>query len=144
PGPRVAGPPGVAAPRSPRPGLLPRGGGGPRPASPPPRPGLRDPCKLQSESRGEWGSLTSQVVLTERAPATDWDEPTRGPSWKREDSWKCPVAGPFFVFGQLGANSDEATLTDMKVSGKTGVACRLALFPASELVLRSGPALTYT
>jgi hypothetical protein len=102
------------------------------------------PRKLQTASAGDLGTLTSKVDLA----LTDLDAAAAGlprqQGWKLDDSWRCPVAGPFSLYGQFGGNSDEKLQDDMKVSGRTGLACKLSLFESGELELRSGPSLSYT
>jgi hypothetical protein len=104
----------------------------------------RQPRKLENQSAGEWGSLTSKVVLQEGPAAAAWEEPLRKQAWQTEEAWKLPLAGPVFVFGQFGANSEEAAQQDMKVAGRTGLACKLPVGSAAELVVRSGPGVSYT
>src|SRR5579885_3341968 len=50
--------------------------------------------------------LTAQTVVRD-SPGTTWDDPLFKREWKTDESWRLPVLGPFFVFGQLGANGDE-------------------------------------
>jgi hypothetical protein len=111
----------------------------------PPAGVLTDPPrKLQTASAGDLGTLTSKVDLT----LTDLDAAAAGPgrqqAWKVDDSWRCPVAGPFSFYGQIGGNSEEKLQDDMKVNGRTGLVCKLSLFETDEVELRSGPSLTYT
>jgi hypothetical protein len=111
----------------------------------PPAGVLSDPPrKLQTASAGDLGTLTSKVDLS----LTDLDAAAAGPArqqaWKVDDSWRCPVAGPFSFYGQFGGNSAEKLQDDMKVNGRTELACKLSLFEAGEVELRSGPSLSYT
>ncbi len=110
------------------------------------RQGSTPTRKVQTKSDGEWGTVTSQVTLNDFDPASVWDDQVRQRAWKRDDSWRYSLTGQFFVFGQLGANSDEAAQADAKVNGRTGVACKLplSLLGDGEVQLRSGPSLTYT
>jgi hypothetical protein len=108
-------------------------------------PGSREPRQVQNQSAGVWGSLTAKVVCHEgRPPAAAWEEPLRKQAWQTEEAWKLPLTGPVFVFGQLGANSEETAQQDMKVAGRTGLACKLPVGSAAELVVRSGPGLSCT
>jgi hypothetical protein len=125
----------------------------------PPRPTLTDPPKppawddwmhpergprnVKNQQDGEWGSITAQTTHADWQDGELWEDPLRKRAWKSEGNWRSPVLGPFSLFGTLGANSEEPE-TDMKVAGKTGVACKVPLFWAAELTLRSGPSLTYT
>jgi hypothetical protein len=103
-------------------------------------------AQVQVSNQGEWGSLTSQVVLSDPIPTSgrSWEDPLHRWEWKREDSWNMPVAGPLSVFGQLGANSGEVATTDLKLSGKTGLACKVPLGEEAEVQVRSGPSFTCT
>src|SRR5262249_11838780 len=134
------------------PSLLPAPGT--TPANPPPpfpefNPGAsweplgRAPLKVKTQNEGGWGSLTSQVTVQDfKAPA--WDDPLRQREWHREDAWKYTVAGPLFCFGRLGADSQEPGTKDLKVVGRTGVGWKWGLGGDGEVLLRGGPAVTYT
>ena len=104
------------------------------------RPG-REPRKIQTKTDSDWGAVTSNVVL-DAPPA--WEDPLARREWKRADAVKVPVAGPFFVYGEVGAASQEAAQQDMTVSHKTGLACKLPVGTDGEIVMRSGPSVTYT
>jgi hypothetical protein len=91
-----------------------------------------------------WGDLTSQVEVTDTPQAGVWDDPVWKRAWKADQSFRLPVLGPVFVFGQLGANSDEAGQTNMKVSGRTGLACKVPLGSLAEFTFRSGPGVSCT
>jgi hypothetical protein len=86
--------------------------------------------------------LTAQTVVRD-SPGTTWDDPLFKREWKTDESWRLPVLGPFFVFGQLGANGDENASREVKVVGRTGLACKIPV-GAGEVVLRSGPSLSHT
>jgi hypothetical protein len=104
---------------------------------------VSEPLKVKTQNDGGWGSLTSQVTVQDWKVAA-WDDPLRQREWHREDAWKCAVAGPLFCFGQVGADSQEAGTKDMKVVGRTGVGCKLGLGGDGEVLVRGGPAVTYT
>lgn len=91
--------------------------------------------KVQSSLTGDWGSLTSNVQLA----ATDWSDPMKRWGWQRDDSVSIALMGPWSFYGQLGANSNEAAQSDMKISGKTGLVCKMPLYSNGEIQLRSGP-----
>jgi hypothetical protein len=101
----------------------------------------RDPRQHKTQTDGEWGAVTSKVEL-DAPPA--WEDPLPRREWKRQDDVKVSVAGPVFVYGQLGAGAQTEEQRDMKVSGKTGLACKIALGADGEVVLRSGPSVTCT
>jgi hypothetical protein len=96
------------------------------------------------QNQGFLGSVTSQVTFTDLGPVPSWDDPLRQRQWQRNDSWRCDLAGPLYVYGQLGANSGEAAQADMKVSGQTGLGCKVPLGQDAEFLVRSGPSVTYT
>src|SRR5207302_10657884 len=60
-------------------------------------PGDRERRKLLSKTEGEWGALTSEVVL--RAPEPAKDTPFERGEWSTEDTVKIPVTGPLSLFG---------------------------------------------
>ncbi len=103
----------------------------------------REPRQVKSQSDGALGSLTAQTTHAGWQDGQTWEDPLRKRAWKTEENWRSPVLGPFSLYGNLGANSDEPE-KDMKVAGKTGLACKVPLFWAAELTLRGGPSLTYT
>jgi hypothetical protein len=105
-----------------------------------------NPSSVKTESEGEWGTITSNVVLTDPfgSPGSSWDDPLHRYEWKRDDAWKMDVAGPLSLFGQVGAVSSEAATTDMKLTGKTGLACKVPLGDTAEVQVRSGPSFTCT
>jgi hypothetical protein len=111
------------------------------------RPGQAwNPARVQTQSDGEWGSVTSRVVLTDPipTPGRSWEDPLHRQEWKCEDAWKMDLPGPLFVFGQVGANSGPVGATDMKLTGKTGLACKFPLWDQAEVQVRSGPSFTCT
>jgi hypothetical protein len=103
----------------------------------------RDPCQLRGAAAGDFGSLTSTSTVREVDFASAWEDPLARREWKTDQAWNCPVAGPLFAFGQLGANATEAE-TDTKAAVKTGVGCKWAPARGAELVVRGGPSVTYT
>lgn len=102
------------------------------------------PRKLSQKSEGFLGSLSSQVEVTDLAQPRTWDDPLWKRAWQTDNSWQFGVAGPLSVFGQVGANSDEAQQANMKVSGRTGLACKLPVGSLAECTIRSGPGVSYT
>jgi hypothetical protein len=121
----------------------------PDPARPAPDPlvppaGGRAPLKVAQTADGFWGSLTSKVEVLDRTPALAGEDPLARRAWQTDEAWRFPLPGPFFVFGQLGARSDEPAQSDLKVSGRTGLACKLPLGAGAEVQVRGGPGVTYT
>lgn len=97
--------------------------------------------RVQSKADGPLGSLTTRVVLTD--PDVAREAPAPAEAWRAEQAWKMDVAGPLSLFGQLGAAPDAVAAEDLRVNGRTGVACKLPL-PLLDVQLRGGPALSYT
>ncbi|HEY7425459.1 MAG TPA: hypothetical protein VH682_14605 [Gemmataceae bacterium] len=104
----------------------------------------RKPRKVSQKSQGWLGSLDTQVEVTDTLATNIWDEPSWKRTWQTDDSWQLGLAGPLSVFGQVGANSDEAGQSNMKVSGRTGLACKVPVAALAEVTLRSGPGVSYT
>jgi hypothetical protein len=117
--------------------------------SPSPSSGLWDqpdkrPHKVSQKSDFLLGSLSSQIEVTDVPQSRIWDDPTWKRSWQTDNSWQVSVAGPLSVFGQVGANSDEAQQSNMKISGRTGLSCKLPVGSLAECTFRSGPGVSYT
>ncbi len=105
--------------------------------------GFFAPSKASTSNQGPWGTLTGNVVVTGDGTA-DGQQPLVKRTWQADQSWRCDVAGPLSAFGQVGGNSDEACQSNMQVNARTGVACKVPVPVLSELVLRSGPGVSYT
>jgi hypothetical protein len=103
----------------------------------------KKPRKVSQKSEGLLGSLSSQVEVTD-TPVTIWDDPSWKRTWQTNESWQLGVAGSLAVFGTVGANSDEAGQSNMKVSGRTGLSCKLPVGSLAEFTFRSGPGVSYT
>src|SRR5438270_3999885 len=104
-------------------------------------PGDRERRKLLSKTEGEWGALTSEVVL--RAPEPGKDTPFERGEWSTEDTVKIPVSGPLTLFGQAVLTGEYAANQEMNVVGRTGVICKLPVWAGTALELRGGPAVKY-
>ncbi len=102
----------------------------------------KKPRKVSQKSQGLLGSLDSQVEVTD-TPVTIWDDPSWKRTWQTNESWQFGVAGSLAVFGTVGANSDEAGQSNMKVSGRTGLSCKLPVGSLAEFTFRSGPGVSY-
>src|SRR5262245_13051801 len=105
-----------------------------------PLPLPRGPVEVTQKQEGELGQLTGKVVLQQGPGA---DDPQAKRAWQADQAWRLPLSGPFFVFGQMAGASDEAAQKDMKLNGRTGLACKLPVGPA-EFVVRGGPGVRYT
>jgi hypothetical protein len=96
---------------------------------------------LQKQTEGAFGSVTAQV--TWRDPRDLREAPALDSPWKTDHSWKLPLAGPVFVFGQFGAAPDPVTSEEMKMQGKTGVGCKVPVPFGIDVQLRGGRSLSY-
>jgi hypothetical protein len=102
----------------------------------------REPRNVKSQSAGVFGALTAQTTLADWHDALLWENPLRTRERKTEQTWRYECVGPFCVFGNLGANSQETG--DSKVAGKTGLECKVPLPWEAVVTFRSGPSVTYT
>lgn len=102
------------------------------------------PKNVRSVTAGDWGSLTATSVVGDATAPPAWEDPLRQPQWKTDGAWRCPLAGPLFVYGQFGAAGTEIAQQDTNVAGRTGIGCKWSPIENSELVLRGGPSVTYT
>jgi hypothetical protein len=104
----------------------------------------RAPKKVGGKTEGDWGALTAQTTVQDGWAPSAWEDPAWKRSWQTNQSYRLPLSGPLSVFGQLGANSEEATQKDMQVTGQTGLACKLPLPSVADVQVRGGPRLAYT
>jgi hypothetical protein len=88
----------------------------------------------------EWAALSSKLDVQDcgRVP----DNPFVANKWQTEDELRMNVAGPFFMFSQVGAGCDAMEYQQLKVMGKTGLACKLAAWSRLEVLMRGGPTMT--
>jgi hypothetical protein len=100
--------------------------------------GLRRIAKAQAD--GGWGSVTSKVTLRDRDRLLD---PSLRNTWETDESLRMPVAGPLFLFGQLGASSPSVEQQQLKWLGKTGVGVKIKPWLMQEVQVRGGPAVRY-
>jgi hypothetical protein len=105
----------------------------------------RGPRKVKQESKGDWGSIQSQMTVLDGHPTVNWEDPLRRRQWQTDEALRYSVVGPFSLYGQFGAATDEAQQKETKVVGKTGLACNVPVgIPQAALTLRSGPSVSYT
>jgi hypothetical protein len=104
----------------------------------------KKPRKVSQKSQGLLGSLNTQVEVTDTPSASIWDEPSWKRAWQTDESWNLGLAGPLSLFGQVGANGDEAGQSNMKLNGRTGLACKLPVGSLAELTVKSGPGVSYS
>jgi hypothetical protein len=100
--------------------------------------------KVTRSSGESWGPLSGSVEVIDLDAHAAWEDPLGKRTWQARQSLRCPVLGPVCLFGQFGAASEEAGLADMKVTGRTGLACKAPLPLGAEIELRSGPGITYS
>jgi hypothetical protein len=85
------------------------------------------------------------MVIQDGRPALSWEDPLLRRQWQTDDAWRYTILGPISLYGQVGATTDEAQLQDMKVVGKTGLACSVPTgIRQAALTFRSGPCVSYT
>jgi hypothetical protein len=101
------------------------------------------PRKVSSRTEGGWGSLSGSVEVKDPDTPSCWGDPLSKRTWHADQGVRCPVLGPLYLFGQFGAASEEAGLSDMKLTGRTGLACKVPVVPGAEVLLRSGPGVSY-
>jgi hypothetical protein len=114
-----------------------------------PEPGDRQPellsaqlRKIRSEARGPWGALDSNTVL--RDPGAGPERASFEEAWRTEQALRLQLYGPLFAFGQVGAGNKQAAAEELKVSGRTGVGCKLPSLFGAEMQLRGGSQMTCT
>ena len=73
-----------------------------------------------------------------------WEDPVGVHEWKSDGTWRLPVAGPLFVYGQFGGGGSQVEQQDTQMSGRTGVGCKWAPVQDAEFTVRAGPSVTYT
>src|SRR5262249_50439847 len=95
----------------------------------------RGPIKTDRQAEGFWGTFSGKQALQETGGAA-WEAPTGLRTWQSEQAWRCPVAGPLSVFGQVGASGAEAAQKDLTVTGRTGLAWQIAAPLGAVLTLR--------
>jgi hypothetical protein len=88
----------------------------------------------------DWADLSSKVKFRERDDPLD---PSLRNAWETDETVKMSVAGPLFLFGQLGASSPSVEQQQLKWLGKTGVGVKLKPGLVEEVQLRGGPAVRY-
>src|SRR5262249_25656319 len=110
----------------------------------PPRPDVdaRRPWDHAQRAEAWWGSFDAHLVVHDpsRAP----DEPILGSRWQTDEAVQVSVAGPLFLFSQVGAGFDTLTTQQQRFTGRTGLGCRLRPGLGGEIVVHGGPALSHT
>jgi hypothetical protein len=100
----------------------------------------RGPWNHADRAEGEWGSFNTRLLVHE--PKLTPDELVPGERWQTEEALKVSVAGPLFLFGQVGVGFDTLTAQQQRLSSRTGLGCRLVPCKGSEILVHGGPALT--
>ena len=88
----------------------------------------------------EWAALNSKIAVRDRDTRLD---PSRVSAWETDETLKMPVAGPLFLFGQLGASTAAVEEQQHKWLGRTGVGLKLKPWFLEEVQVRGGPAMRY-
>jgi hypothetical protein len=105
--------------------------------------GLRpegDKHVAKSSADFEWAALNSRIAVRD---SDDLLDPSRRSTWETDETLKMPVAGPFFLFGQLGASMPAVEEQQHRWHGRTGVGLKLKSWFLQEVQVRGGPAMRY-
>src|SRR5262245_28800916 len=105
--------------------------------------GLRpegDKHVAKSSADFEWAALNSKTAVRDRDAKLD---PSRRATWETDETLKMPVAGPLFLFGQLGASTTAVEEQQHKWLGRTGVGLKIKPWFLQEVQVRGGPAMRY-
>jgi hypothetical protein len=94
------------------------------------------------EMQGGWGLLSSRMVV--RDSGTLPESPFATNNWKTEQAVRMKVTGPLYVFGQVGTTCADTENQDLKLTGRTGLACKVPAPSGLEVMLRGSRSLTYT
>jgi hypothetical protein len=111
--------------------------------APGPVAGLRpdgDKHVAKSNTDFEWAALNSKISVRDRDTLLD---PSRRSTWETDETVKMPVAGPLFLFGQLGASTPAVEEQQHKWLGRTGVGLKLRPWFLEEVQVRGGPVMRY-
>jgi hypothetical protein len=87
----------------------------------------------------QWAMFSSQMTVRDGGAWTD--SPLNPSKWQTDDTLRMKLAGPVAVFSQFGTRCDY--MEEVKLTGKTGLACKLEPWARCEVQLRGGPAVTY-
>jgi hypothetical protein len=87
------------------------------------------------------GDLSSNVTV--RGPDGAPLDPPRSRTWETNETVKVPVAGPLFLYGNLGASSPSVEQQHLRWRTKTGVGVRLRPWVLDEVQVRGGSAVRY-
>jgi hypothetical protein len=113
------------------------------PPAPAPEPEAdRGVRQLRQQVGGPGWSVSSSTVL--RDPKAGPEVPSPQEPWRTEQALRVQLYGPLFAFGQVGAGSKQAAAEELKVSGRTGVGCKLPSLFGAEMQLRGGSLMTCT
>jgi hypothetical protein len=105
--------------------------------------GLRpdgDKHVAKSNTDFEWAALNSKIAVRDRDALLD---PSRRSTWETDETLKMPVAGPLFLFGQLGASTPAVEEQQHKWLGRTGVGLKIKPWLLEEVQVRGGPVMRY-
>jgi hypothetical protein len=94
----------------------------------------------KSNTDFEWAALNSKISVRDRDALLD---PSRRSTWETDETLKMPVAGPLFLFGQLGASTAAVEEQQHKWLGRTGVGLKIKPWFLEEVQVRGGPVMRY-
>jgi hypothetical protein len=96
---------------------------------------------LKQKSDGLFGSVTAEVVYHD--PRTLREAPALDSPWKAGQTWHMDLAGPVFLFSELGAAPDPVAPEELKVKYRSGVGCKIPV-GRLEVQLQGGRSMTYS
>jgi hypothetical protein len=96
---------------------------------------------LKQKSDGLFGSVTAEVAW--RDPRTLREAPALDSPWKAGQTWHMDLAGPVFLFSELGAAPDPVTPDELKVKYRSGVGCKIPV-GRLQVQVQGGRSLTYS
>jgi hypothetical protein len=88
----------------------------------------------------QWGGVSSKTMVHDSRALPD--SPLSSSKWQTHDEMRMNVHGPIFLFSQVNAGCDALDNQELKLEGKTGLACKLEGGSRCELLLRGGPTMS--
>jgi hypothetical protein len=62
--------------------------------------------------------------------------------WHTDEALRFDLGSSLFFYGQFGAGCDGVEAQDLKLTGRTGLACKLSPFKGGEITLKGGPGVS--
>jgi hypothetical protein len=88
----------------------------------------------------QWGMLSSKTVVRDSIAGPD--NAGSANKWQTESELRMNVHGPVYLFSEVNTGCDALENQELKLNGKSGVACKLEGWSRWELLLRGGPAVS--